>query len=107
MKTKPKTVGFQLDEEYLKRLEEKAGKLQMSAGQYARRLVMDALDDSERQVIKEEISDLNENVEDLRECLAVSVEAILANINPEEKNKKVISKERAREWVDENIRAAR
>ena len=107
MKTKPKTVGFQLDEEYLERLEKEAAKLQMSAGQYARRLVMDALDDTERKVIKEEISDLNENVEDLRECLAVSVEAILANLNPEPDKKKVISKERAREWVDENIRAAR
>ena len=104
MKTKPKTVGFQLDEEYLERLEKEAAKLQMSAGQYARRLVMDALDDTERKVIKEEISDLNENVEDLRECLAVSVEAILATLGAE---KKVISKERAREWVDENIRAAR
>ncbi len=104
MRTKPKTVGFQLDEEYLERLEKEAAKLQMSAGQYARRLVMDALDDTERKVIKEEISDLNENVEDLRECLAVSVEAILATLGSE---KKVISKERAREWVDENIRAAR
>jgi hypothetical protein len=104
MRTKPKTVGFQLDEEYLERLEKEAAKFQMSAGQYARRLVMDALDDTERKVIKEEISDLNENVEDLRECLAVSVEAILATLGSE---KKVISKERAREWVDENIRAAR
>lgn len=104
MKTKPKTVGFQLDEEYLKRLEDEAGKLQMSAGQYARRLVMDALDDTERKVIKEEISDLNENVEDLRLCLADSVEAILTTLGSE---KVVISKERAREWVDQNIRAAR
>ena len=100
MKTKPKTVGFQLDEEYLERLEKEAAKFQMSAGQYARRLVMDALDDTERQVIKEDISELNENVEDLRLCLAASVEAILAAT-------KNVTKERAREWVDQNIRAER
>jgi hypothetical protein len=100
MKPKPKTVGFQLDEEYLDRLEKEAAKFQMSAGQYARRLVMDALDDTERQVIKEDISELSENVEDLRLCLAASVEAILAAT-------KNVTKERAREWVDQNIRAAR
>jgi polyhydroxyalkanoate synthesis regulator phasin len=105
MRTKPKTVGFQLDEEYLKRLEEEAAKHKMSAGQYARRLVMDALDDTERKVIKEEVSELNENVEDLRLCLADSVEAILTTLGASEKL--VISKEQAREWVDENIRAAR
>lgn len=106
MKSKQKIIGFLLDDEYQKRLEREAAKYpKMSAGQYARRLVMDALDNTERQVIKEELSDVNENLSDLRECLAVSVEAILANINPE--NKKVITKERAREWVDENIRAAR
>ena len=77
MKTKPKTVGFQLDEEYLERLEKEAAKFQMSAGQYARRLVLDALDDTERKVIREEISELNENVEDLRLCLGDAVEALL------------------------------
>lgn len=105
MKPKPKTVGFQLDEEYLERLEKVAAKFQMSAGQYARRLVMDALDDTERKVIKEEVSELNENVEDLRLCLADSVEAILTTLGSSEKL--VISKEQAREWVDDNIRAAR
>ncbi len=100
MRKKPKTVGFQLDEEYLKRLEDEAAKVGMSAGQYARRLVMDALDDTERKVIKEEISELNEKVEDLRLCLADSTELILVAT-------KNITKERAREWVDENIRAAR
>ncbi len=100
MKSKPKTVGFQLDEEYLDRLEKEAANYQMSAGQYARRLVMDSLDDTERKVIKEELSEINENVEDLRLCLADSVEAILAAT-------KNVSKERAREWVDENVRAAR
>lgn len=100
MKPKPKTVGFLLDEEYLERLEKRAAKHKMSAGQFARRLVIDALDDTERKVIKEEISELNESVEDLRLCLADSVEAILAAT-------KNVSKDRAREWVDENIRAAR
>ena len=100
MKPKPKTVGFQLDEEYLERLEKEAAKFQMSAGQYARRLVMDALDDTERKVVKEEISELSENVDDLRLSLAASVEAILAAT-------KNVTKERAREWVDQNIRAAR
>jgi polyhydroxyalkanoate synthesis regulator phasin len=100
MKPKPKTVGFQLDEEYLERLEKEAAKLQLSAGQYARRLVMNALDDTERKVIKEEISELNENVEDLRLCLGDAVEALLVTAGN-------LKKEQAREWTDQNIRAAR
>ena len=104
MKTKPKTIGFQLDPEYVERLEKKASQFDLSAGQYSRRIVMDFLDDTDREILKEEISELKETVEDLRESLAVSAEAILATLGSE---KKLISKDRVREWVDENLRAAR
>ena len=52
MKEKPKTIGFQLDSGHLKRLEERAQRYQMSPGQYAREIVIRALDANEEGIFE-------------------------------------------------------
>lgn len=47
MKNEPKTIGFQLDAAYHKRLSEIAKRYKMSAGQYARELVLRSLDSND------------------------------------------------------------
>ncbi len=52
MKEQPKTVGFQLDPGHHRRLEERARRYQMSPGQYARELIIRALDSNEEGILQ-------------------------------------------------------
>jgi hypothetical protein len=98
VKDKPKTVGFELKDGYHRRLESEAKEFKMSAGQYARRLVIDALDDADRERLEKRMVMLETEVSELRSDLATAVEALLivAGNYP---------KEKAKEWVDRNLRA--
>jgi hypothetical protein len=52
VKEKPKTIGFQLDSGHLKRLEERAQRYSMSPGQYAREIIIRALDANEEGIFE-------------------------------------------------------
>ena len=97
MKDKPKTVGFQLEEGYHRRLEREGKDYKMSAGQYARQLVIDTLDDADRERLEKRMVMLETEISELRSDLAVAVEALLivAGKTP---------KEEARKWVLQNLR---
>ena len=94
----PKTVGFQLEDSYHRRLEKDGKEFKMSAGQYARQLVIDALDDTNRERLEKRMVMLETELSELRSDLAIAVEALLivAGNYP---------KEKAREWVVRNLGA--
>jgi len=98
VKDKARTVGFQLEDGYHRRLEREGKDFKMSAGQYARQLVIDALDDANRERLEKRMVMLETEVSELRSDLATAVEALLivAGNYP---------KEKAKEWVDRNLRA--
>lgn len=98
MRERPKTVGFQLEDGYHRRLEKEGEEFKMSTGQYARQLVIEALDDTHRERLEKRMVMLETEVTDLRSDLATAVEALLivAGNYP---------KEKAKEWVDRNLRA--
>ncbi len=78
MPSRPKTVGFQLDDDDLERLEKEAAKYgDLSPGQFARRIVMNYLDDAEREKIKERLGGIEESLELLRVGMVNSVEMLL------------------------------
>jgi plasmid stability protein len=52
VKEQPKTVGFQLDPGHHRRLEERAQRYQMSPGQYAREIIIRALDSNEEGIFE-------------------------------------------------------
>lgn len=80
------TVSFRLDVHYLKRLSETADRHRMSAGEFARLLVIQALDERTPEAIGE-----------LREDLATSVLALLVLAGNQDADE-------ARAWVNKNLR---
>jgi hypothetical protein len=74
-----KTVGFQVDLDYWKRLEEEVTNYRsdFSPHQFARKIVMDYLNDAEREKIKERLGGVEESLEVLRVGLVNSVEMLL------------------------------
>lgn len=84
------TVSFRLDPLFHKRLSEAAFLRRMSAGEYARSIVLDVLSDAREDIFKEEIARI-------REDIAVSVEAMLAFAG-------TIEQEKAHAWVNKNLR---
>ena len=98
MAKSPKTVGFQLDADYLGKLEREAAKYgDLSPGQFARRIVMNYLDDSERGRIRDRLSDVQQTVELLRVGVADGIEALLIQTG--------MPKDEAQEFINETIRA--
>lgn len=59
-------ISFRLDIEYRQRLEQQAQPLGLSPGELARQLVIDWLEDTERQRLLEEITSARQEVEELR-----------------------------------------
>jgi hypothetical protein len=97
MSTPTTPVSFRLDAHYLDRLKEEAAKYGMSPGEFARRLVLDALERSEEQRTADEIVELRREVGHLRVDVALAVTAILVGAGK-------VSPEDARAWVKENLR---
>ncbi len=58
MKTYPNPVSFRLDETYSERLHKAAQKYRMSSGEYARRLVLDGLEDAAGQDLRSQVGHL-------------------------------------------------
>lgn len=83
-------LTLNLDGYYQKKLEEAAAKREMSAGQYARFLVMQALEDRTVEAIS---TQAKEQREDLAK-VALALLILAGNQNPDE----------AREWVNKNVR---
>lgn len=97
MSSTTKPVSFRLDEQYLERLKKEAAKYGMSAGDYARRLVINTLEDSERRKVQDELRDVKREITELRGDLATSVLALLVGAGQ-------IEKSEARDWVRENLK---
>lgn len=124
-KSYPKPVSFRLDESYGQRLREEAERYGMSTGEYARRLVLDALEDTERHQLREairelreqsarttqetaqlreqsvrtasEVTQLRKDVARLREGLGKGVAALFVLVDED------MTKDQARTWVKNNI----
>lgn len=91
-------VSFRLDEQYLERLKKEAAKYGMSAGDFARRLVIDTLEDTERRKVHDELRDVKRQIAELRDDVATAALALLVGAGKTEK-------EEAREWVQAHLRA--
>ncbi len=96
MKPQSESVSFRVSAELGKRLEAQAAQCGMSRGEYARRLMIEVLDDAERERVRHEISELRELVGKLREDLATAVVALLARGDP-------MPKEQAMAWVKQRF----
>ena len=92
MKPASESVSFRVSPELSKRLEAEATKHGMSRGEYARRLMIDALEDTEREHLRHELAELRGEVGKLREDVATAVMALLTRAGP-------VSVEEAKAWV--------
>ena len=108
MKNKPKIVSFQLEDEHLRRLEKEGKQFNQSAGQYARQLVFDALEDASTErlekrmiMLETEVSEMRQELrhemKELHDSLTIAVEALLIKVAR-------MSPEQVREWADRNLR---
>lgn len=97
MREETQPVSFRFDNDYRKRLE-KLGQSHkgMSAGEMARRIVMDYLDDAEREKIKERLGGVEELLEVLRVGMINSVEMLLVQTGMTEKE--------AEEYINDTFR---
>ncbi len=68
--TAMRRIGFRLDPHYLQRLTEEGARADMSPGEYARRLVIGALEDFSRDEIRATQSSIHDEMVRLREDLA-------------------------------------
>ena len=97
MTSKPKTIGFQLEDAVLRRLEKEGKQYKMSAGQYARQLVVDALEDTNTERLERRMILLEGEVSQLRQDLAIAVHALLVTAGN-------LPKSEAARWIAENMR---
>jgi hypothetical protein len=67
---RPDPVSFRLDAHFLSLLQERAKGLNTSAGDCARRLVVDGLSGGEQAVLRDEISELRTEVAELRQLVS-------------------------------------
>lgn len=58
-------IGFRLDPFYIQRLTEEGAKREMSAGEYARRLVIQSLEDTRVEQFRDEVHALREGMADI------------------------------------------
>lgn len=97
--TKPPsfTISFRLDAAQLAELEKRAARHKISVHEEARNTVTDILNDTRRDVIKDEILGARDDIKILQMKLADAVEALLITAGS-------YPKEEAREWTNEIIR---
>jgi hypothetical protein len=93
-------LSFRLDEHYLKRLGEAGQKRGISAGAYARLLVIDALEEGEGERLRGDMAELRRLVELIGEDLASATLALLVH------GGNVEQEPEARDWVLANLRTA-
>ncbi len=93
-------LSFRLDEHYLKRLGEEGEKRGISAGAYARLLVIDALEEGERERLRGDVAELRRLVVLIGEDLASATLALLVH------GGNVEQEPEARDWVLANLLTA-
>ena len=90
------SISFRISTDYGKRLKEAAAKRGQSSGQYALSLVVAALEDEEREQMRDEIRQLREEVRRVREDLATITTVLLSRTGP-------VSVDDAKKWVKQNL----
>lgn len=95
-KTTP--IAFRLSDDKQRRLNALASAEGMSAGEYARDLVLTKID--EQEIINQEVQQLRAEFQTFRSDFALAVEALLVASS----NKQPLSAEQARQWVEDRIR---
>jgi len=93
--TKP--ISFRLDEHYIERLKKEADRYGMSPGDYARRLVLDALENVEEKRVEDSLQAIKREIGELRTDFATSVLALLIGAGQ-------LDHEDAKDWVRENLK---
>lgn len=91
------TISFRLDAAQLAELEKRAARHKNSVHEEARNTVTDVLNDTRRDVIKDEILGARDDIKILQMKLADAVEALLITAGN-------YPKEKATEWTNEIIR---
>lgn len=97
MSSETKPISFRLDAHYLEHLKREAAQYGMSAGDYARRMVIDTLEDVERKKTQDQMRDLKREIVDLRADVATTALALLVGAGK-------IGKDEAQMWVRENLK---
>ena len=83
MKNQPKTVAFQLDAKRTRRLEQFGKKYKMSAGQYARELVIRSLDTDQEDLLEalnllaSKMDETDKDIQNLREVFSNDLQEIV------------------------------
>lgn len=100
--TKTRPISFRLDPEHRKRIDERAERLGVRASDFARKVVLDSLDDeSELAKLRMKVTSLEDAVLGLREDFAVAVKALLVTKGSEQ----VVTPDQAEAWVSSNMRS--
>ncbi len=92
MRERSQPVSFRLSTTFAKQLADRAAAQHESLGAHARRLVVEALNDTDRERLHEEVAELRRVLVALREDIATSVAALLVRAG------KTDARE-AQEWV--------
>jgi len=92
------TVTFKLSDDLMARLEQKAGQSNCpSPHKCAQQIVVNYLEDAERDRARKQMAELRQEVIRLREDLATAVVALLVQAG------KVTNPDEAKEWVQRNF----
>ena len=97
MSSGTKPISFRLNENYLEHLKREAAKYGMSAGDYARRMVIDTLEDGERKKTQDQMRELKREIAELRDDVATTALALLVGAGK-------VGKDEAQIWVRENLK---
>jgi predicted DNA-binding protein len=101
MPAQTQLVSFRLSADAQRRLTALATAQGMSAGEYARDLVFQKLDQPEQD--RAAVDDMKSELSQLRSDLALSVEALLVAVT----NPRPVTPEQAKRWVNERLRKSR
>lgn len=96
MKKETSTVSFRLDSHYIGKLQRQAEKHGISIHEQARRMVIDDLDDGERDRLREEVKEVKGTVSNLRGDLGAFLLAVLVEVANIDENE-------VRKYVTENL----
>lgn len=73
------TISFRLPSALVKQLAERGATQNLSLGECARRIVLDALSDSANEQTREDLAEIREGLERVREDLATATAALLVS----------------------------
>lgn len=91
-----KTISFRLDVDDHRRLLKAAEGVDTSPGKYARKLVLDALDDASGVAVAAGFEEIQDGIRTLREDIATALTAVLVNAAK-------VKREDAERWVRETL----